>query len=406
MRRLPLLFAALIVGACAFSEDPSGDPRTIVVWELEDASVTPFIDAIFKDFAQQPGNDGVRVIRTHFHPEDLRQQFLTASIAGSPPDLVIDASDRAGIYSIAGFILPVNGLFAMERYNKPVVDAISLDGKTWGVPISNGNHLMLFYNKKLAPRAPETTDELFRTCKQIVPRHKLAHCAAWFAGEPFWLVPWLGAFGGFPIDNKTPTLDTEAMRRTLAFLAGLIHDQRIMPAECDYNCMDALFKEGKAAFIINGDWAISSYREKFGADLGVARIPKLSQTGRWPAPMISGRYFMLSSKLEGAKLDLVRRLVEFYTNEKNQTAQVAQLMRLPALKAAMGTEAIRQDAALQASKDQLMVGTPMPMATEIRAVWDAIRPHLAKALLKKITPAEAARKMQKDAAQKIAEMND
>jgi len=405
MRTLPFLFAALFCCACAIPEDPSRDPRAIVIWELEDASVTPFIDAIFEDFKKLPGNDGVRIIRTHFHPEDLRQQFLTASIAGSPPDAVIDASDRAGIYSVAGFILPVGGLFDMERYNKPVVEAITLDGKTWGVPISEGNHLMLFYNKRLAPQAPETTDVWLKDCGAIVSKHKLDHCMAWFAGEPFWLVPWLGAFGGFPIDNKTPTLDTQPMREALGFLSGLI-DKKVMPAECDYNCMDALFKEEKVAFIINGDWAVSSYRERFGDDLGVARIPKVSATGLWPAPMTSGRYFMLSSKLNGEKLDLVKRLIAFYTNEKNQIAQVEKLMRLPALKSAAAAAAVKRNPALAGSMSQLLVGKPMPMATEIRAVWDAMRPYLAKALLKKITPDEAARKMQKDSTQKIQEMND
>ncbi len=69
-----------------------------------------------------------------------------------------------------------------------------------------------------------------------------------------------------------------------------------MPVECDYDAADALFKEGKAAMLINGDWSLTSYqmpevRKK--VDLGVARIPMISQTGLWPTPMTSGIYFML-----------------------------------------------------------------------------------------------------------------
>lgn len=408
MKRLTatlLLLAPLTLASCRLPSGPSDDPKTIVVWEQEDASVVPYIDGVFEDFRKLPGNEDIKVVRTHYHTEDLKQQFLTASIAGSPPDLIMGPSDSAGIYSVAGFILPVDGIFDLERFNKPVMEAITLDGKSWGVPISNGNHLMLFYNKRIVGEAPATTDELFKFCSGA-GKLGLEHCMALNLSEPFWLMPWLGAYGGWPLDNKTPTLDTPAMRSAIAFVLDLIYEKKFVPEECDYNCTDALFKEGKVALIVNGDWALSGYADQLGSDLGVARIPKLSETGRWPSPMVSGKYFMLSSKLEGDKLELIKRLVEFYTGEDNQIAQVKKLKRLPALTKAADSEIITDNPALRASMSQIMVGKPMPMATEMAAVWGAVRPHLGRAVIRKITPAEAASKMQRDAAAKIREMRD
>jgi len=55
--------------------------------------------------------------------------------------------------------------------------------------------------------------------------------------------------------------------------------------ECDYDAADSLFKEGKAAMIVNGDWSLSSYltdEVKKKVDLGIARIPKVTETGLWP----------------------------------------------------------------------------------------------------------------------------
>lgn len=380
--------------------------RTIVVWEQEDAQVFPYIDSVFRAFEKLPGNSGVRVVRNHYQTEDLRQQFLTASIAGSPPDLLMSPSDTTGVYSVAGFILPVEGLFDLARYNKAAAEAVTLDGHAWGVPMTNGNHLMLMYNKRYSPNPPRTTDELFKFCGAQVKLHKLDYCMAFNLGEPFWLMPWLGAFGGWPIDGKTPTLDTPAMRGAVGFVVDLIYEKRYVPPECDYNCMDALFKEEKVAFIINGDWAVSTYRDKLGPKFGVAKIPKLSATGRWPTPMVSGRYFLLSSKLGGAKLELVRRFVEFYTNEENQIGQLKELMRLPALAGAAKSKALAGDPLLQASMEQVLAGKPMPMAVEMRAVWDAMRPYLGRAVNKKATPAQAAAKMQAEAVMKIKEMAD
>ncbi|MBI5883697.1 MAG: extracellular solute-binding protein [Elusimicrobia bacterium] len=392
--------------ACRVAPRDDGRERVIVVWEQEDAQVFPYIDSVFEAFKKLPGNEGVRIVRNHYGTEDLRQQFLTASIAGSPPDLLMSPSDTAGIYSIAGFIMPVEGVFDLGRYNKPVVEAITLDGHAWGVPMTNGNHLMLMYNKRLSPTAPQTTDELFDFCRTRAKALKLDHCMAFNLGEPFWLMPWLGAFGGWPIDNKTPTLDTKPMADAVSFVVDLIYEKKFVPMECEYNCTDALFKEGKVAFIINGDWAISTYRDKFGKDFGVAKIPKLSSTGRWPSPMVSGRYFMLSAKLSGEKLDLVKRFVEFYTNPENQIGQVKALMRLPALSEAARSKVITDDPILRASMEQILVGKPMPMATEMRAVWDSARPHLGRAVNRKATPQEAAAKMQSEAVSKIKEMAD
>ena len=102
----------------------------------------------------------------------------------------------------------------------------------------------------------------------------------------------------------------------------------------------------------------------------------------------------------------MKRLVEFYTNEGNQLAQAKALMRLPALAKASRAEAILKDPLLKASTDQLLVARPMPMATEMRAVWDAMRPLLAKAVSEQMGVEEAARRMQEDAEAKIREMNE
>jgi arabinogalactan oligomer/maltooligosaccharide transport system substrate-binding protein len=397
------ILLALGLSSCMKPKD-SDAGKKIVIWEQEDNQVAPYIDATIEAFKALPENKDVKISRTHYNTEDLVSQFQTASIAGSAPDLLMSPSDTAGVYSISGFILPVNDKFDMSLYNKTVVDAITLDGKTWGVPISNGNHLMLFYNKKLVKKAPKTTEELFEFCEKN--KTKLKSCLAFNIPEPFWFVPWLGAYGGWPINGRTPTLDTEAVKKTLNFYLDLKFKKKFIPLECDYNCADSLFKEEKAAFLINGDWAISTYQKILGKNLAIAKLPKVSATDKWPSPMVSGKYFMLSSALRGKQLELVKRFVAFYTNKDNQIAQIRTLKRLPALKAATEADIIKNDPLLQASMNQIYAGKPMSMATEMRAIWDTMRPHLGKALTKKETVAEAAKKMQLDAVLKIKEMND
>ncbi|MCM2267506.1 MAG: maltose ABC transporter substrate-binding protein [Elusimicrobiales bacterium] len=398
---LPVLLAAL--AAC--TRPAADNSRTIVVWEQEDAQVAPYIDSVFEAFKKLPENAGVEIVRTHYQTEDLRSQFQAASLAGVPPDLLLGPSDTAGLYAVSGFIVPLDGLFDFSRFNGPVVEAITLDGRTWGVPVSNGNHLLMFYNKRLVKTAPKTTDELFSYCATEAKRLKLDRCIAFDMGEPFWLMPWLGAFGGWPMEGKKPMLDTQPMRDTLNFYLDLKYEKKYVPMECDYNCMDSLFKEGKTAFIINGDWAISGYQKHFGPDFGLAVIPKLSKTGRWPSPMVSGKYFTVSSGLKPEKLALVKRLVEFYTSKENQVRQYQALTRLPALKAAGSAPEITRDEVSRISLEQILKGRPMPMATEMRAVWDSARNYMGLATTRKLDIDSAVKRMQENSDKKIAEMN-
>jgi arabinogalactan oligomer/maltooligosaccharide transport system substrate-binding protein len=398
-----LLSCLALLSACA--RPVSDTSRTIVVWEQEDAQVAPYIDSVFEAFKKLPGNEGVDIVRTHYQTEDLRQQFQAASLAGVPPDLILGPSDTAGLYAVSGFIVPVEKLFDFSRFNKPVVEAITLDGHQWGVPVSNGNHLMMFYNKKLVKAAPRTTEELFAFCSGEAKRLKLDRCIAFDMGEPFWLMPWLGAFGGWPMEGKKPMLDTPQMRDTLNFYLDLKYEKKFVPMECDYNCMDSLYKEGKAAFIINGDWAISGYQKHFGKDFGLCVIPKLSLTGLWPSPMVSGKYFMVSAGVDSERMPLIQKLLEFYTSKENQVKQYQVLTRLPALTAAGSAKEITSDEVSRISLEQILKGRPMPMATEMRAVWDSARNYMGLATTRKLDVDAAVKKMQDNTVRKIEEMN-
>jgi maltose-binding protein MalE len=61
---------------------------------------------------------------------------------------------------------------------------------------------------------------------------------------------------------------------------------------------------------------------------------------------------------------------------------------------------------MEESLSQLEVGRAMPVVPELRAVWDAMRPAYQAVLGGYLSPEEAAKQMQKDAEQKIREMNE
>ena len=329
--------------------------------------------------------------------ETLREDFQTASLAGAAPDLLWTVSDHLGPFTAADIIQPVDKLFDLTKFVDSATAAVkSPDGQTWGVPISNGNHLMLIYNKSLIEKAPANTDELISMGKDFMAKNAGKYALVFNQTEPFFFIPWLGGFGGkvFAADGVTPTLNTKEMTDSLQFVYDLKKVDGLVPAESDYDGADTLFKEGNAAMIINGDWSLSGYKDALGDKLGVAPIPMVSSTGKYPAPYTSGVFFMLPKGLEGDKLNAVVDFINFATDKDNQLNMVKTLTRLPALKEALSDKLITDDPILSASAAQMSYGTPMPTVTQMRCVWDSLKPEMQAVFAGSESAADAASKSQ------------
>lgn len=399
-----VMLGGLLLAACGPAEPAlPTEPVKILLWtkEGEADGGLQYVQGIANAYTALHPNITFEVVNKNV--ETLREDFQNASLAGAPPDLLWTVNDHAGPFVTADLIVPVDNLFDLSKYVDSALAAAKLKGQTWGVPISNGNHLMLLYNKDLIAEAPKNTDELIAKAKELTKGDTWG--LVYNQTEPFWLVPWLGGFGGkvFAEDGTTPTLNTDAMVKTLQFMSDLRNVHKVVPPECDYNAADSLFKEGKAAMIINGDWSLGGYKDAMGAKLGVARIPMVTATGKWPAPYTSGTYFMIPKGLSETKMTVLKDFIKFATNKDNQVNMVRTLNRLPALKEALDDPLITSDPILKGSADQMVVGTPMPTVLEMRCNWDSMKPHMQAVLAGTETPAAAAQAMQDAAVACIAQ---
>ena len=70
-----------------------------------------------------------------------------------------------------------------------------------------------------------------------------------------------------------PSLDTPQAVAAWTFMQSLPQKQGVAPRNCDYELADSLFKTGRAAMIINGDWSWADYLATPGIDAAVAVLP-------------------------------------------------------------------------------------------------------------------------------------
>jgi len=386
------------------------NPNDIVIWTQDFTPGREVLDRMLEEFMQQ--NPGLKVTEIYYETEELRNNFIVASLGGSGPDLVYGPSDQIGPFETMELIQPLEPFFTEEELKSFLPEALVWwNGHLYQVADRIGNHLTLVYNKDLVPEPPRDTDELIAIGKQLTKDFNGdglidQYALAWNFIEPYFFVPFLGGFGGWVMDDQAqPTLNTEATVKACRFILELRNKHKIIPRECDYDIADALFKQGKAAMIINGPWSWGGYR-KAGINFGLARIPKIKETGLWPTPMVSPKGYSININVRGKKLQNVVKLLKFLVSPEVELEFSKALKTIPSRKEALSDSVVQKDPIIHQSLDQMKVGRLMPIHPNMRAIWDAMRGPYQSIFNETMTPEEAARAMQEEAEKRIREMQE
>ncbi len=356
-------------------------------------------------------NSNIKINLTYRETEELRSSFQAASMGGSGPELIYGPSDQVGPFSVMEIIQPLDVLFDDEYFNQFVDNAIvKSNNKIWMVGDVVGNHLMLIYNRKLVKNPPLNTDQLINIGKQMtvdrdgdgmIDQYGLV----WNYTEPFFYVPWLGGFGEWLLtDDNNPNLNTPGNIQGFEFIKSLRDDHMIIPKECDYEIANAMFKSGNAAMIINGDWSWSDYDGVI--DFGISRIPMISETGKWPSPLVSTKGYSINVNTKGNKLRHTIDLMKYLTSADIQLYFTKRLNSQPSSIETLKRPEVAQNSLIKKSAEIINVGRPMPIIPEMRAIWDALREQYQAVLGGTISPEQAAKNSQVNALNQIKVMNE
>ena len=339
----------------------------------------------------------------YYQNETARTNFIISTLGGSGPELFWGASDNIGPFVEMKVIQPLESFvgkaFLDSFLVKPIAANTWMAGHLYQIADRVGNHLCLVYNKKFIAKPPETMSELIRIGKKLTRDENgdgkpERYALVWNYTEPFFAIPFIGGFGGWVIDDQNrPTLNTPAVVNACRFIYDLGYKHKIIPQECDYEIANALFKDGLAAMIINGSWSWGTYLEN-GIDIGIARIPKIDETGFWPTPMVSPLGYSLNVNASGEKLKMALELMRHLASVKVQLEFTRLSISLPSRKDGFRSPEVRNNPLVQSSMDQMLVGRLMPPVTEMRWIWDAMRPSYQAVFTGGASPEQAARDMQ------------
>jgi arabinogalactan oligomer/maltooligosaccharide transport system substrate-binding protein len=302
--------------------------------------------------------------------DQIFNKWQTEVAAGGGPDMFVAPNDDLGNLARGGLVMELDSMLQGRLANivQVGVDGMKVDGKLYGVPES-AKAVALYYNKSLVDTPPTTTDELMQAVKdgQLLVNVLGAYHLFGFSG----------AFGGQLLDGtNTCVADQGGWADALQYMVDLKEAGAVF--EPDYGKAEALFRNGEAAFFVNGPWALADYKADLGDDLGVAPIPAGVELAN-PLNGIDGFYINPNSQnAEGAV-----ELALFLTNKDSAQIYTDQAGHVP-----IRTDVSAADPLVGAFAEASASGLPRPQSVEFGNYWGPFGDMFTKVLEGVSSPAD------------------
>jgi arabinogalactan oligomer/maltooligosaccharide transport system substrate-binding protein len=360
LRKMSILLLVAIVTVAAFGVMPQktdAQGGQLVIWHAWQDAEKELLDTWVANFSA--ANPDIAV-ETRFVPfDDLRSTYENAAATGEGPDLLIGQADWAGGLSEAGLIQPLDALLEGSDLAGQVSDAgwdtMSYKGSRYGVAVTYDG-LSLYYNSDLIDPddVPETLEDLIATGLELTEGDDVGLL---FNNGFYHTAGIYFALGGqlFDVDGQNLWNTDEAAVDYLT-----IHQTVFNEAPGLISGDNAIFREGRAAMIIDGSWNLGTYKGDLGDSLGVALLPEVN--GEPWSPFVGGKGFYLNSTSEN--VDEALAFLTYVTSPEGFSYSPA-AGHIPT---GVGLEL--DDPLVNAFAEQFSLGTALPTDPAMGAYWE------------------------------------
>lgn len=401
------LVSALAVSATACGGNDSGDTGNKSSGELSgtvtwwDTSTVGSEDKVFKklaeDFTKLHPKVTVKYVNVPFG--EAQNKFKNAAQSGSgAPDVIRSEVAWTPEFADLGYLAPLDGTAALkdeDDFLKQAAASTEYNGKTYAVP-QVIDSMGIFYNKKIFKEAgvevPKTIDELKTVSATI--KDKTGKTGLYLRGDDaYWFLSFLYGEGGDLVDaeNKKITVDDEAGVRAMKTVKDLVDSKAaITDATNGWDNMQAAFKDGKVAMIINGPWAVAdTYTGKEFADkanLGIAPVPAGSAGQGAPQ---GGHNLAVYA---GSKnLDASYAFTEYMTSAESQAKVAKELSLLPTRNSVYSQPGVASNEIVNFFRPVVDKAVERPWIPETGSLFAPLVTEYTKVLTGQTTPEKGAK---------------
>jgi arabinogalactan oligomer/maltooligosaccharide transport system substrate-binding protein len=401
------LVAALGVTLAACGSDGSDGGGTKSSGELSgtvtwwDTSSVGSEDKVFKklaeDFTKKHPKVTVKYVNVPFG--EAQNKFKNAAQSGSgAPDVIRSEVAWTPDFANLGYLAPLDGTAALKDekdFLKQAAASTKYNGKTYGVP-QVIDSMGIFYNKKIfkeaGVEAPGTVAELKTVAAKI--KEKTGKTGLYLRGDDaYWFLSFLYGEGGDMVnaEQKKITIDDAAGVKAFSAVKDLVDSKAaITDATNGWDNMQAAFKDGKVAMMINGPWAVAdTFAGKEFADkanLGIAPVPAGSAGQGAPQ---GGHNLAVYA---GSKnLDASYAFVEYMTSVEAQTTAAKELSLLPTRESVYIKPDVASNEMISFFKPVVEKAVERPWIPEGGSLFAPLQTEYTKVLTNQATPEQGAK---------------
>lgn len=379
---------------------PSKEEKELVIWHEFDGPGDTSIEVLEHICRLYTERCGLKVTAEVMDIEQLGKRIGRVSQTGEAPHIAFVPSDmtsyiEGGLYSS----LPEE-LSSRLDVSESSFATMRVDGVSYGVPVLLGNHLVLYYNEELYKTAPASWEEIAEQADRL----KQAGIVPVGADlkQAYGLVPFMSAFGGWPMKDGKPAIDSDELENALHFISGQQKEGLLASYDGPTELLE-LFIAGKIGAIITGEWIYNHLSRNMPERLAVAAIPAIA--GREAVSMSSSIGLVFPGhSLEGDYREDILSFVTFMLSRECQLLWAAKVQRIPANENVLAQLQEEASANRRALISQLKLGRPIPTHPHMIAVWVGMEEALAA--LEDGTPSQARVRMAHKVEEVIVEIDN
>lgn len=341
--------------------------KGIVLWHEFDGPGDTSIEVLEEICRLYTERFGVQVTPQVMNITELIAGLSQVKETGHGPHLALVPSDMSsfvvkGLYSevpeeLLGDVLPEAALLTMQ-----------LNGVQYGVPVLRGNHLVVYYNKEIYASAP-TSWEIFEEAAEQLSAHGIAPIGADLK-QGYWFIPFLSAFGGWPVEAGQPKLVTSEMKQALQFIREKM-DQGVLVSLDGSTGLLEQFIGGKLGAIICGEWIYNHLDKHMKEKLAVCQLPAIEGRKAWSMSSSIGLVYPNQS-LTSEEREHIMSFTRFMLSSECQALWADKVQRIPAHEEVMRRLAASTTPNRQNILSLLDNTRPMPTQPFMIHVWESL----------------------------------
>lgn len=371
--------------------------KRLVLWHEFDGKGDTSIEVLEERCAAFSALGMGEVVPEVMNIRELHERLAHIPNGGEAPDMALVPADMLYLQPQANFSRTDADWFAA-----PVAprhwQSMQLHNIQYGVPLLDGNHLVMFFNKAIFAEPPTSWEALQAQAPGLLARGITpiaSDCC-----DAYWFIPFLTAHDGWVLDEEGPTLNSEANRQAMSFLASQLESGLLANQQGSTALLDQ-FIAGNSGAILCGEWIFNYLSQQMGERLGVASLPTVA--GRPMASMSSaiGLVFPGASLNDPSRREQLLAFSRFMLGADSQRCWANRVQRWPVHQGVIAEQIAGSQFNRQVILEQRQRCRPIPRERIMFDIWFAMAIGLRRFIERQCDAKEAAAFMQACAQQQI-----